>query len=154
MEIAARKNSHLKYARAGFTLMEILIAVMIIGLLGAMIGPALFSVYKNQQISATQASLKGIKDGIDMYKMHTGQYPNLLKDLVKKPKSSDERIAKKWRGPYVGKEGATDVPDDSFGNKLYYKLTPGGGKRPYELKSWGPNGKGSPKEEWISVWDE
>ena len=154
MAITAHKDTRMKYARAGFTLMEILIAVMIIGVLGAMIGPALFNVYKNQQISATAASLKSLKDGIGMFKMHTGQYPVKLKDLVVKPKSGEERVTKKWQGPYVGKEGATDVPEDPWIEKFVYKVTPGGGKHPYELRSWGPNGKGSPKEEWISAWDE
>jgi len=153
MTTSTDNNTCLQYTRAGFTLMEILIAVMIIGLLGAMIGPALFNVYKNQQINKTRQDVKGFKDGISMYKMHTNQYPTVLKDLVRRPKSSDERVTKKWQGPYIGKEGDTEAPEDAWGNKFSYKVTPGG-KHPYELHSWGPNEKGSPKDEWISVWDE
>ncbi len=141
------KEKH--YARAGFTLMEILIAVMILGLLSALVGPAVMNIYKGQQKKAAKGSIDGFKKGISMYQMHVGALPTTLKDLIKKPK--EERAAKKWEGPYVG-EDLTEIPEDPWGEKFAYKLTPGG-KHPYELYSYGPNGKGSPKEEQISVWD-
>jgi general secretion pathway protein G len=139
-----------RYARPGFTLMEILIAVMILGLLSALVGPAVFSIYKSQQKRAAQSTLQGFKKGIQMYQMHVGGLPATLKDLIKKPK--DEKAIKKWEGPYVG-EDLTEVPEDPWNEKFVYKVTPGA-KHPYELYSYGPNGKGSPKEEQISVWNE
>lgn len=139
-----------RYARPGFTLMEILIAVMILGLLSALVGPAVMNIYKNQQKRAAKSTLQGFKKGIQMYQMHVGAFPTTLKDLIKKPK--DERAMKKWEGPYVG-EDLTEVPEDPWGEKFAYKLTQGG-KHPYELYSYGPNGKGSPKEEHIDVWNE
>lgn len=150
MAITAHNDSRVKHARAGFTLMEILIAVMILGLLGAMVGPALNNVYKNQQKKATKGSILGMKKGIDMFRNDVGQLPAVLKDLIKKPK--EERASKKWSGPYVGDETTTEVPEDSWGGKFMYKVTQGS-KYPYELYSYGPNGKGSPKDEWITVWD-
>ena len=138
-----------RYARAGFTLMEILIAVMILGLLSALVGPAVMNIYKGQQKRAAKSSLDGFKKGVSMYQMHVGALPTTLKDLIKKPK--EERSAKKWEGPYVG-EDLTEVPEDPWGGKFVYKVT-SGAKHPYELYSYGPNGKGSPKEEHISVWD-
>ncbi|HSC25542.1 MAG TPA: type II secretion system major pseudopilin GspG [Candidatus Babeliales bacterium] len=139
-----------KYVRAGFTLMEILIAVMILGLLGAMVGPALNNIYKSQQKRTCKGTLTGFKKGISMYQMHTQQLPSTLKDLIKKPK--EERAAKKWEGPYIG-EDLVEVPKDPWGEDFKYKVTTGA-KHPYELYSYGPNGKGAPKEEWINVWDE
>ena len=139
-----------RYARAGFTLMEILIAVMILGLLGAMVGPALNNIYKNQQKRACESSLLGMKKGIQIYKDRIMKLPTTLKDLIKKPK--DEAAAKRWEGPYIGEEGATEVPKDPWGEDFKYKVIPAGGKHPYELYSYGPNGKGSPKEEQIDVW--
>jgi general secretion pathway protein G len=139
-----------RYVRQGFTLMEILIAVMILGILGAMVGPALNNIYKNQQKKTCKSSLKSFKDAISMYQMHIGQLPATLKDLIKKPR--EERAAKKWEGPYVGDENTTEIPEDPWNGKFVYKPTPGG-KHPYDLFSYGSNGKGSPKDEWISVWD-
>jgi general secretion pathway protein G len=146
--IAMKKEK--RYIRPGFTLMEILIAVMILGLLSALVVPAVFNIYKGQQKKAAQSSLQGFKKGIQMYQMHVGALPATLKDLIKKPK--DEKAIKKWEGPYVG-EDLTEVPEDPWNEKFVYKVTPGA-KHPYELYSYGPNGKGSPKEEQISVWSE
>jgi general secretion pathway protein G len=153
MTTTVHYDARVKHARAGFTLMEILIAVMILGLLSAMIGPALFNVYKKQQKNATRGTLRSMKIGIERYQQEVHQLPVTLKDLIKKPKSSDERVAKRWDGPYVGKEGDTDIPEDPWDGKFVYKITQGA-KHPYELYSYGPNGKGSPKDQWISVWDE
>lgn len=82
-----------------------------------------------------------------MFNAHTGQYPARLNDLLKKP--ADEKIARKWEGPYLK---AKEVPEDAWGSKYVYKLTPQA-EHKYDLYSYGPNGKGSPKEEWISVWN-
>lgn len=139
-----------RYARPGFTLMEILIAVMILGLLGAMIAPALNNIYKNQQKRTAEASLLGMKKGIQIYKDRIMKLPATLKDLIKKPK--DEQAAKRWEGPYIGEEGIEEVPKDPWGEDFKYKITPAPAKHPYELYSYGPNGKGSPKEEQIDVW--
>ncbi|HLJ30863.1 MAG TPA: type II secretion system major pseudopilin GspG [Candidatus Babeliales bacterium] len=139
-----------RYARAGFTLMEILIAVMILGLLSALVGPAVMNIYKGQQKKAAKSSLEGFKKGVSMYQLHVQALPTTLKDLIKKPK--EERASKKWDGPYVG-DDLTEVPEDPWGTKYVYKVTPGA-KHPYELYSYGPNGKGSPKDEWIDVWND
>jgi len=137
-----------RYARAGFSLMEIMIAVMILGLVAAMVGPAAMNAYKNAQKRTAKATMRSFKDAIGMYQMHVGQLPQTLKDLIKKPR--DERASKKWEGPYIEKE---ELPEDPWNSPFVYKLTPGAG-HPYELYSRGPNGADAPKEEWISVWDE
>jgi general secretion pathway protein G len=148
MAITAQNNGRVRYARAGFSLMEIMIAVMILGLVMAMVGPALFNALKKSQKRTAAASLKSFKNGISEYQRETHQYPVKLKDLIKKPTG-----IKGWEGPYVGEEGMQEVPADPWGADFKYKLTPGA-KHQYELYSWGPNGQGSPKDEWISVWEE
>ncbi len=134
--------------RTGFTLMEILIAVMIIGLVGAMVGPAAMNAYKNAQKRTAKSTMRSFKDAITLYQSHLGQLPQTLKDLIKKPR--DERAAKKWEGPYIEKE---EIPEDPWSNPFVYKLTPGA-KHPYELYSRGPGGADAPKEEWINIWEE
>jgi len=144
----ADKNVH-RYARAGFSLMEIMIAVMILGLVAGLVGPKVFQMLDNAKKTTARTEMKSFKDAIMMYKTHTGVLPQKLMDLGKRPK--DERASKKWQGPYVEIE---EAPEDPWSNKYSYKVNPEGSKKPYELLSYGPNGKGSPKEEWISVWDE
>ena len=140
-----------RYGREGFSLMEIMIAVMILGLVGAMVGPAMFKYFANAKKTTTTSTLKSVQSAINMYKMEVGQYPSKLTDLVQQPRG-DDKNSKKWNGPYMGTEDNPVLPEDGYGNELKYKLTPGG-KHPYELYSFGEN-ENSPKEEWISVWDE
>ena len=134
--------------RDGFSLMEILIAIAILGVIGAMVGPALYNALAGAKKNTTKTILKTLKTQIGMYQMHTNQLPQTLKDLIKKPQN--EQAAKKWEGPYLDK---VETPEDGWGQTFSYKVTPGG-KHPYELISYGPNGKGSPKEEQIGVWDD
>jgi general secretion pathway protein G len=143
------------YARKGFSLMEMMVVIAIIGIITALIGPGINKAYKSVQKSSAKTTLQTMfKNGIEKYHRDTLKYPATLKDLIKRPKSGDERVTKKWDGPYVGDEGITEVPEDPWGEKFVYKVIPGGTPHPYELKSWGPNGKGSPKEEWIDVWEK
>lgn len=138
-----------RYARAGFSLMEIMIAVTILGIIMAMVAPALQNTLKKGKARTAKSSLKGFQSAIEQYQMDVGQLPQALKDLIKRPR--EERAAKKWEGPYLKNEN--EIPEDPFEAPFVYKLTPGG-KHPYELYSRGPNGTEAPKEEWINVWDE
>lgn len=149
MAIAMKKNN-----RAGFTLMELMIVIMILGGLMAMLLPAVFGAMKKARKGTAKTTMMTIKSGIMQYQVDTSKYPAKLKDLVERPKSGDEKATKKWDGPYLG-EGVTEVPDDPWGERFVYKLAQPGAasKHPYELYSYGPNGKGSPKEEHIDVWD-
>src|SRR5690606_14831856 len=94
-----------RIARAGFSLMEIMIAVTILGLVMAMVGPALQNTLKKGKIRTTKSTMRSFKDAISTYQMEVGKLPQTLKDLIKKPR--EELAAKKWEGPYIEKE---DIP--------------------------------------------
>ncbi len=138
-----------KHARSGFSLLEIMIAVMILGLVMGLVGPKVFQILENSQKTGAKSELKAFKNAIATYKLNVGTYPAKLNDLINKPKN-DERAAKRWQGPYLDKE---KLPEDPWGTKYHYKLNQEGAKHPYELLSYGPEGKGH-KEGYISVWDE
>ncbi len=135
-------------ARAGFSLMEIMIAVTILGLIMAMVGPALQNTLRKGRISTAKNSLKVLRNGIEEYQMEVKSLPQRLKDLIEQPR--DEKAKKNWGGPYLKN---ANVPEDPWDQDFVYKLTPGA-KHPFELFSRGPSGADAPKEEWISVWDE
>jgi general secretion pathway protein G len=137
-----------KQCAKGFTLMELMIVIMIIGLLGAVVGPAAMKYLERARKGTAKTTMRSFKDAINMYQMNLGHLPPALKDLIKRP--TDERDKKKWEGPYIEKD---EVPEDPWNNSFVYKITPGA-KHPYDLYSRGPNGAEAPKEEWISVWDE
>lgn len=148
MAIALSKNN-----RAGFTMMELMIVIVIIGLLGGVLAPAVNNALKKARKGTAKTAVMNIKNGITRFQAELGKYPTKLKDLVVRPKSGDEKVTKKWDGPYGFEEGTEDIPEDPWGEKFVYKLNQPGSKHPYELYSHGPNGKGAPKDEQIGVWD-
>lgn len=133
-------------AKNGFTLIEIMIAVAIVAIMGVAAWQVTSRVMARFSKSRAKTTVVSLGNAIAQFQLDTGQYPTRLRDLVKRPE--DEVIGKKWEGEYV-KE---DMLQDPWGNQYQYQVT-SGQAHPYELFSFGPNGKGSPKVEHISVWD-
>jgi general secretion pathway protein G len=137
-----------QYGQEGFSLLEIMIAVLIMGLLAAVGVPALWNFYQSTKRTGTETSLRAFKSAINLYNARVGNYPSSLRDLVRPP--VDEKVRKRWTdggGPFLEKE----VEEDSWGNPFVYRLTPGLA-HPYELYSKGKDGADTP-ESRISVWD-
>lgn len=132
---------------SGFSLIEIVVAVSIMALAVGLIVPTVFRYVKRAKLQTTKVALKSVKEAIELFDNDTGFYPETLQDLMEKP--ANEKLAKGWSGPYL--EGKTK---DGYGHDLVYSLNPKGTKPPYQLYSWGPNGEGSPEEEWIFAGSE
>lgn len=139
----------MRTAQAGYTLFEVIIVFVIIGGLMAVFIPQINNFLKRRSYNTAQLELRQIQQGIDLYKADTGKLPAKLRDLVKRP--SDPAIKGKWQsqGYWAGKD---DETEDPWGERYQYKLTPGA-KHPYELYSFGPQGRAAPKEERIDAWD-
>lgn len=131
--------------RPGYSLMEIVIVLAIIGILLGVGVPMLMNRLDESRKSTAKLTLHGYKQAINTFYADTGSYPQELQDLMEKP--SDERIAAKWASPYMEK-----LSDDPWNHELHYERTPGG-EHPYDLYSYGPNGEDAPEEEHISVWE-
>jgi general secretion pathway protein G len=142
MVYVSRRNKD--RSRLGFTLIEIVIAIAIVGLMVAVVGPAVFKFLGFGKRSAVDATINGYKTAILQYNITTNTFPKTLEDLVRRP--SDETTAKKWRGPYIDEL----QPTDPWGNPYVYRAT-GNPQKPYELYSYGENGTEATKEEWIGV---
>lgn len=135
----------LQRKRSGFTLIEIVIALAIVGIM-ATVGMAALRYRDKAKIMKTKNDLQGLKLSMDSYNTDVGTYPVTLQDLIVRP--TDQKIVKRWEGPYLDKE-----MEDGWKRSYVYQLSPRGSQHPYELYSWGPNGEGSPSEEHINVWD-
>lgn len=140
-------KQYTRYAKPGMTFIEIVIVLAIIAIMATVVVPNLMSYVNSSKKSTAKSTLQAFQGAINMINVHTGRYPSSLNELVKKP--SDERIAKKWEGPYIKQK---EIPQDPWGERYVYKLTPQA-ENPYELYSYGPDGRGAPKSEWINVWD-
>ncbi len=131
--------------RQGFSLMEIMIVIAIMGLLAAVIGPRVVGFLSGAKTDTTKQSLRGLKSAIEMFNIKLGDYPDSLKDLYKKPANED--LAKDWTEPYIEEKKLVDP----WKHKFQYTKTPGQ-KHPFELYSYGPKGKAASKDERIDVW--
>lgn len=123
-----------KLAR-GFSLMEIIIVVTIIGLIAAWAATNIFGKQEQAQARIAKAKLTSLSGPLDLYKLDTGRYPSSqegLNALLANPGNVSN-----WNGPYVKN---ADELKDPWRNELRYK-SPGDAARPYDLTSLGADGK-------------
>lgn len=117
----------------GFTLLELLVVVTIIGLLAAYVGPKYFSQLGKSEQSVARAQIEAFARALDAYRLDTGQYPTSeegLAALLTKPAN-----ARKWNGPYLQKA----VPVDPWGNAYVYRSPGAAGE--YDIVSFGKDGQ-------------
>src|SRR3954468_9790163 len=117
----------------GFTLLELLVVVAIIGLLAGYVAPRYFGQVGKSEVSAAKAQLDALEKALDQYRLDTGHYPSMeagLNALVTKPQNEA-----KWSGPYLRKA----VPNDPWGKPYLYKIPGDNGE--YDLVSYGKDGQ-------------
>ncbi|ABV37634.1 general secretion pathway protein G [Shewanella sediminis HAW-EB3] len=122
-------SSLLRRKNSGFTLVELLIVITILGLLMSLVAPKMFSKVSSTQRSTAVAQMQNLETSLDTYRLDVGSYPANLQEL----RSSTKRG---WDGPYLPK----DVPLDPWGNPYQYE-SPGEGGLPYSLRSLGKDGQ-------------
>lgn len=134
--------------QSGFTIIEIMVVVVIIGILMAALIPAYQGYQRRARRSATTVHMKRIQAAIDGYFEDVGEYPQTLENLSKEP--TDER-KERWHGPYFETKDKR-APKDAFGIPYKYTVTPDA-ENPYELIAYGGSkGKNEPRREWLDVW--
>ena len=119
-----------RYRARGFTLLELLVVVLIIGLRTAVVAPRFLGQVSKSEVTAARAQLDALDKAIQAYRMDTGKFPapaQGFKVLVTQPGEEP-----RWRGPYMQGE----VPPDPWGSPYQYRL-PGTNGRDYDLYSLG-----------------
>lgn len=117
----------------GFTLLELLVVIVIIGLLAGYVAPRYFSQVGKSEVKVTQAQIDALSKALDQYRLDTGHYPDMeqgLQALNLRPGSE-----LKWGGPYLSKT----VPLDPWGHAYVY-LVPGQ-HGDFDLYSYGKDGQ-------------
>lgn len=140
--MAAKRNQH------GFTLLELLVVMLIIGLLASYVAPRFFDQIGKSEVKAARAQLDAFSKALATYRLDTGHFPSTeqgLRALTDKPPAE-----LKWAGSYLAKA----VPADPWGHAYVYRH-PGSNGSDYELVSYGQDGQrgGEGTAADISVWD-
>lgn len=126
-----------KYWVSGFTLLEMLVVLVIIGMLVGLVGPRLFSKVDSSKVQTAETQIKLLRGAIETMRLDISVYPSAdqgLGMLVNPPQ--DNTLRRKWRGPYL----EDVVPDDPWGNPYQY-VVPGKDGRPFGIYSLGADGK-------------
>lgn len=118
---------------AGFTLLELLVVIVIIGLLAAYVGPKYFSQLGKSEVTMAKAQINSFEKALDTFRLDVGRYPNTeegLNAMLVAPPTAGA----KWNGPYLPK-----VPSDPWGRPYQYKAP--GAKSEFEITSLGRDGQ-------------
>jgi general secretion pathway protein G len=110
------KTHSLQRRSAGFTLLEIMVVVIIIGVLAATIIPQFMGTTHDAKVSAAKADVSQLENALERFNLHMDRYPTMdegLKVLVEAPTGED----KKWRGPYIKL-----LRPDPWGNPYQYRV--------------------------------
>jgi len=104
--------------QSGFTLLELLVVLVILGLLAGYVAPKYFAQIGKSEVKTAKAQIDGLEKALDQYRIDTGHYPSTEQGLAAlDAKPADEA---RWDGPYLKKK----VPNDPWGKPYQYR-TPG-----------------------------
>ncbi len=128
---------------SGFTLLELLVVMVIIGLLAGYVGPKYFSQVGKSEIKTARAQIDAFGKALDQYRLDTGHYPSAefgLSALTSRPANEPA-----WSGPYLAKA----VPLDPWGHMYLYKIPGEHGE--YDLVSYGKDGRLGGRDEAADI---
>lgn len=121
---------------AGFSLLEMLVVLVIIGLIASLVGPRLFSRVDSSKVQVAETQARMLRGAVETYRLEVGRLPGADEGLgVLYTPPADARQRNRWRGPYLDEP----VPMDPWGNPYEYSI-PGRDGMPFALYSLGADG--------------
>jgi general secretion pathway protein G len=127
----------MRTATTGFTLIEMLVVLVIIGMLASLVGPKLFGRVDTSKVQTAKAQISMLKGALETVRLDIGRVPTNEEGLalLNRP-PTDERVRSRWHGPYLDQ----DPPPDPWGNAYEYSV-PGANGQAFALYSLGADGK-------------
>lgn len=120
---------------AGFTLLELLVVLMIMGMLAVFVAPKYFSQIGRSQTQVARAQIDSFEKALDQYRVDTGHFPSNeqgLQALFTQPTSEAN-----WKGPYLRR----GIPVDPWGNAYVYKIPSASVNMDYDILAYGKDGR-------------
>jgi general secretion pathway protein G len=124
----------------GFTLVEVLVVISIIGLVMGLVGPRVLNYLTESKAKAAKIQIASFGSALDLFYMDTGRYPSNSEGLVALVQRPANTAA--WNGPYIV---GSKVPADPWGRPYAYRVP--GDRSPYAIVSYGAEGQNGPKGE-------
>lgn len=130
----------------GFTLLELLVVLVILGLLVGYVAPRYFAQIGKSEVKVARAQIRALEDALDQYRLDLGRYPATQAGLA--ALNNAPAGESRWQGPYLRKA----VPDDPWGHPYQYRAPGEHGE--YDLWSFGRDGQagGSGEDADITSW--
>lgn len=132
--IRTRQRTAQARGQGGFTLMELLLVLVIVGLLAAVVGPTLYQRIQPAKETAARLQIENFAMALDSFLVDVGRYPSTQEGLAVL-RTKPAAAADKWNGPYLKKE----LPADPWGNPYVYRAP--GRSGGYEIVSFGADGR-------------
>lgn len=129
--------NNIKTHQRGFTMIELLVVLVIMGLMAGFVAPKFFGKAETAKVKTTQTQLKALKSALQTYKLDMSEYPSTQEGLQALNVSPDSAKAKQnWQGPYLDGK----LPQDGWGNPFQYRRE-AHGQEDVTLMSLGADGK-------------
>tara|TARA_X000001316_G_C916657_1_gene30934 strand:- start:340 stop:786 length:447 start_codon:yes stop_codon:yes gene_type:complete len=144
---AQKSNKTILHMQSGFSLIELLIVLTILGLLMAIATPALLQQLGSAKVKTARIEMKHIAGSLDIFFVDIGRYPT-QKEGMRVLIEGNQTFQQNWAGPYLS--GKEDALLDPWGNFYQYKFPGQHGQ--YDLYSFGPNGVDADEEAYVTNW--
>lgn len=131
----------------GFTLMELMVVILILGILAALVIPRLINKAGEAKESKAKADLATLASAVQNFRLHCDRYPSTDEGL-QALRVAPSDVQSKWKGPYIDQ----DIPNDPWGNAYHYQYPGQNGPDTFDLYSYGsdnqPGGTGEAADIW------
>ena len=143
-------RQHCPRRPTGFTLVELLVVLLILGLVVGLVGPQVMNYLGESKTKVAKLQIEELSNSLDLFKIDAGRYPDAQEGLQALVQAPSSLAADRWRGPYLKKK---TIPKDPWGNDYQYTFP--GKHGAFDIVSLGSDGKqgGEGEAKDVASWE-
>ena len=138
--------------RRGFTLIELIVVIVVLGLLAGLVGPRIFGRVSEAKQTTAETQIEMLSTALDNYRLDNGRYPTTEQGLqALREEPTTEPVPRNWRGPYTRKE----IPMDPWDRPYVYRSPGEVNESSFDLLSYGRDGEpgGEGEDADVKSWE-